>query len=315
MAEPDDAVNKNYNASGDRKVENASRVVKKLANSVSSAQSIVFHGARIALVGHVTKTLSSIVQAEEEERRSILLLFQQTPASGGADNRLADGSLSSSVLHMSDELRIGLNGTEVNEHEERYELVHLESSIHKELLAAFVRRWLQLTEGVRHEQRIARALLEREATMRIVQLAAHYETQCKALDALMHAEYTRVHLVSTSRTNLRLMESEHRETILSHEVLKTKQIFREAASSSNQLRRVQQQYEQEMKELRRLEAEAQELKSREDAEAAAEDRRARLMAEVEDEEFLKRRKVFQDETFLWSDLLKAEAVKRSLVNC
>ena len=247
---------------------NASRVARKLASSVSSAQSIVFHGARIALVGHVTKTLSAIVKAEEDERSALLQAFTErekvsTSSASASSTSLTATSPISSTSAVPDALRIFLNGVRVDEHEERYEVVHEEFALHKSLFAEFLRRWGQLTEGRRASEKMSRAALEREAVMRIIEIVAHYEVQCATLVALQKTEHTRVAKIASSRGTMQRVEEEHRQTICGHESVKMKQLLREAAASVVSLREFQLLYEQEMEELRReAEAKAREAEAK-----------------------------------------------------
>lgn len=278
---------------------NVSRVVKKLASSVSSAQSIMFHGARIALLGHVTKVMSSLLNEEETERH---LLLQQLHSIGV-----------SLVIVPFDPLRVQSNKIEIDEHEERYEIFHEEFALHREMHDSFLSRWEHLTAGIRERQRIERAAIERETVMRLVEIVCCYEAQHKVIAQWKAREKAHALHVSNGRETVRETEVEQRATIASHESLCWKQFAREAATSKAKNREGQILFECQLVERLKMQAEQQAQQEKASADAAEAEQRVKAQAEVDDAELLTRRRIVADEAFLFSDILKTETVKRGLL--
>jgi hypothetical protein len=120
------------------------------------------------------------------------------------------------------------------------------------LYEKFLASWTLLTHDMVVAQRSARALVEREATLRIVELVAHYETHCTHLAASMKREHAKVKADGASNAAMRGTEADHRAAIAAHEGLLFKQIRRDFAAAVAELAEAQTVYELEMTELKRL---------------------------------------------------------------
>lgn len=174
---------------------------------------MMFYSQRIALLGNVTALVSRLV-AQEDAERAILR------------NLLAEGTLAVKHFVPFDSFRVGMNRVETDEHEARWELVHEEAAVHREMFALHQRSVYDLFASLREAQRLERAVLEREAVLRMLEMVCHREMQLNEIAVQEWKERSVWSVVSRAREELHFDQREGREVIENHETVQWKQAMR-----------------------------------------------------------------------------------------
>lgn len=176
-------------------------------------RSMTFFGERLALLGAVTKVMGGLIMEEERERAAIRTSLREQLLM---------------VLHFTpfDPRRVAVNAIEAEEHEERWELVHAEFDAHKSMYSAHRSAMYRLTASLREQQAKARAILEREATLRIVELVCHWEMDIDELRQAFTDDKGRWEELDERRSSIVYAECDSRGAIAGHEGLKWKVLLR-----------------------------------------------------------------------------------------
>lgn len=173
-----------------------------------------FYGQRLALLGAVTKLFGAMI-AEEEAARGVLVA-QFTAEFHAAAH-----------FKPFDPLRVGANAIESQEHEARWELAHDELDHHKSMWQVHVASMFRLTASLRDVQRQQRLVLEREATLRVVEFVCHWELDVEALYAVYVREGKVVESMVLKRKMLLEDEEASRDVLAHSEHLKRKAAHRQ----------------------------------------------------------------------------------------
>jgi hypothetical protein len=205
---------------------------------------MIMYGQRISLLGAVTSAVGALLAQEEAERRILFSAFdhgngvlfvgdaksyqhqRHHSASsikyGDDENEvlLADtSSQEDSTFIPFEPLRVQSNALFIEEHELRWELVHEEHALRKTMDHTHVETMYRLSTNDRHRRTVERAVLEREATLRLVEIVSHWESQRGVLDAREQALRRATQRVVQQRSHIVEEESEAREiTALAEDV-------------------------------------------------------------------------------------------------
>lgn len=208
--------------------------------------SMLMYGQRISLLGAVTSAVGALLAQEEAERRVLLTAFNggnglltttissSSGVEGIGENEqqqhhhiISDATATTSSdeeipanFIPFDPLRVQTNAVAVEEHEVRWELVHEEHALRSTMNLIHVETMYRLSANDRQRRTVARAVLEREATLRLVEIVCHWETQREALDARERAFRSATQQVVRDRWRIVVEEAEERDvTALSEDLL------------------------------------------------------------------------------------------------
>jgi hypothetical protein len=193
------------------------------ARHVRYNQSRLFYGQRLALLGQVTTALNAVISQEQCERRVLNSLFAESQQFVEASLPAAGGG---TAVTPFDPLRVGLNRIEQDEHQVRWETVHAQSAIHKQMYAHHLNEVYRLSANARESQRRSRCAMEREALMRAAEIFAHWERQRATLEHIAAENRRFTFKLSTAREAVRSAEVESREIVETQEELQRRQLRR-----------------------------------------------------------------------------------------
>jgi hypothetical protein len=203
---------------------------------------MTMYGQRIRLLGAVTSAVGALLAQEEAERRILFTAFDHGNGVlfvGGAkshqqrhssikygDDEVVDTPSQDGALRFEDStfipfepLRVQSNALFTEEHEIRWELVHEEHALRKTMDHMHAETMYRLSTNDRHRRTVERAVLEREATLRLVEIVCHWESQRGVLDAREKALRRATQRVVQQRSHIVEEEAEAREiTALAEDV-------------------------------------------------------------------------------------------------
>lgn len=204
---------------------------------------MMLYGQRISLLGAVTSAVGALLAQEEAERRVLLAAIQSNLLLASSRSAELDEDARDGDMHRDDALlngppdvdtsfvpfeplRVHTNALSVTEHEERWEVVHEEYAVMKAMEQVHNEILHKLGADDRRKRAIARAVLEREATLRLLEIVCHWETQRGQLD--QHAEASRratVHVLQ-QRSLIVALEADARQVTQQSEDVKFRQELR-----------------------------------------------------------------------------------------
>ena len=210
-------------------VRSTTKQLDSAARSIEASNSILYYGQRLGMLSQVSTIVGGVFKQEESERRVLLSVFQQDRSTRAAPHVTAKVEI----------FRISGNKIEIDEHEDRWELAHLEYAVDKAMYSQFVAEGHIAAVALLKQHAIQRANIEREATLLVGEIAMTWGYYFRNMYECFIVPWRLLLALSQARVLLQEDEADSRQTFHGHEKVRWSHLTRHFSQGVEALSGVQ----------------------------------------------------------------------------